>query len=178
MRKNFTALLLLIPVFALLFSCSKNQSHSTTPVDSTANNVYLDPGTVSAIINTDTFQSLNGIQAYDDTLGMIYITAKALINTDTTFFYITFPDTLAVNISHTTNFKLGFVDSVGTIYLNDTQPSTGDTLLLTTFDKATHTLAGKFSGPLTGSSKADGQLVSRVLHTSGSFNTYFNIPGK
>ena len=188
MRNNFTPLLL-IPVF--IFACSKHQSHPTTPtpVDSTNANVYLDPGTVNAIVATDTFRSFNLIHAYD-TNGFVNITAKALINNDTCGFSIGFPDTLHTNIPYanfTTHnslgvsssadiFSLGFFDDfLGTVYLSGVNNNfTGDTLVITTFDKSKHLLAGTFKATMTASTQESPSITQTAPYVTGSFNTYYN----
>jgi hypothetical protein len=174
MRNNFTPLLL-IPVF--IFACSKHQSHPTTPtpVDSTNANVYLDPGTVNAIVATDTFRSFNLIHAYD-TNGFVNITAKALINNDTCGFSIGFPDTLHTNTPVTNIFSLGFFDDfLGTVYLSGVNNNfTGDTLVITTFDKSKHLLAGTFKATMTASTQESPSITQTAPYVTGSFNTYYN----
>ena len=179
MRKNFTPLLL-IPVF--IYACSKHQSHPATPatpVDSTASTSYLDPGTVNAIIITDTFRSFNLIHAYD-TSGNVNIVARALINNDTCDFSISFADTLRTNIPYanqsTYNFSLGFFnDFLGTIYLTGVNRDfTGDTLMITNFDKSKHLLAGTFKATMTAGKSESPSITQTSAYVTGSFNTYYN----
>ena len=193
MTKTFTPLLL-IPVF--IFACSKNQSHSATPptpVDSTAANVYLDPGTVNLLILNDTFRSFNLIHAYD-TSGMVNIMARALINNDTCGFSISFPDTLHTNIAYANYiisnglggtsgadyFSLSFFDAyLGTVYLSGVNRNfAGDTLVITTFDKSRHLLAGTFKATMTAGSQENPSITQTSAYVGGSFNTYYNTSSK
>jgi hypothetical protein len=200
-RKKFTPLLL-IPIF--LFACSKHESRPVTPpppvADSTSGNAFLDPGNVTAIILTNTFRSFDLIHAYDSG-GFVNITAKALINNDTCLFSINFADTLRTNIAYTNytiidtvhigddtfetpggteNFNLGFYDDyLGTIYLSGVNKNfTGDTLVITTFDKARHLLAGTFKATMLTSTQESPVITQNSAYVTGSFNTYFNTPSK
>jgi hypothetical protein len=199
MRKNFTPLLL-IPGFILFFACSKHQTNPATPTqaDSTAANVYLDPGSVNAIILTDTFQSFKLIRAYDnDTGGLVNILARALIKNDTCSFSISFPDSLRTGIPYANystqdttsiggvsvpiqgsafNFSLGFYDDyLGTTWLTDVKNNfTGDTLVITTFDRSRHLLAGTFKATMTAGGGKSPSITQTTAYVTGSFNTYFN----
>ena len=199
MRKNFTPLLL-IPGFIAFFACSKHQMNPTAPtqVDSAAANVYLDPGSVNAIILSDTFKSFKLIQAYDaDTGGTVNIAARAVINNDTCLFSIGFPDSLRTGIAYTNyvtydtttigdirvpvtsgavNFSLGFYDDyLGTMWLTGVKNNfTGDTLVITTFDRSKHILAGTFKATMTAAREESPSVTQTTAYVTGSFNTYYN----
>jgi len=197
MRKNFTPLLL-IPGFLIFFACSKHESHPPAmPIDSTADNVYLDPGTLNALIGSDAFSSFDRTHAYD-TGGSISIMAKALVNSDTCVFSINFADTLRINIPYanymradtayigtdTFNFPKGaiyfttdFFDGYkGIVYVSGVDKYVnGDTLLITTFDKSKHLLAGTFKTTMTASTSESPYITQPIRSVTGSFNTYYNI---
>lgn len=199
MRKNFT-LLLLIPGFAAFFACTKHETNPTasTRVDSTAGNVYLDPGSLDAIIQTDTFQSFKLIQAYDnDTGGLVNILARALVKNDTCTFAISFPDSLRAGIPYTNyltpdtahigdisfstnnttiNFSLSFWDDyAGTMWYSSVKNNfTGDTLVITTFDRSKHLLAGTFKATMKAGGVKNPAIPQNNSYVTGSFNTYYN----
>jgi hypothetical protein len=190
MRNSFTALLFVLP---FSFACSKHQSLSgssstpVTPVDSFNLNVYLDPGQVNLILRTDTFHSFNLIHA-SDTLGMISIMAKGVVDADTATFTLTFPDSLQLGVPYTGHeiqfagitsvsniFLISYTTSLGAVYRNNTQPPTADTLQLTSFDKTNHTLAGSFAGTMVAVSKSGSGTTTYTANASGAFSTYFNV---
>jgi hypothetical protein len=185
-----------------LFACSKHQSHPLTPPapDSTDANVYLDPGNVNALILTDSFRSFNLIHAYDSG-GLVYITARAVVKNDTCSLAISFADTLRPNtpyanytsrdsvyIDHDTigitkgadNFSLSYFNPfLGITYLSGVNKDfTGDTLLITTFDKSNHLLTGTFKATMTASASESPAITQTSTYVTGTFNTYFNTPPK
>src|SRR6185437_10288510 len=198
MRKNFTPLLL-IPGFILFFACSKNDLHAPTPpADSTTANTYLDPGTLNATIGSTIFSSFNLIHA-EDSHGFMNIMAKALVNNDTCVFSIDFEDTLRTNTPYA-NYKIpdtayigkdtfnfahgqicfntGFFDGFkGIVYASGVNNDVnGDTLVITTFDKSRHQIAGTFKAMMTASKSESPYITQTRTYATGSFNTYYNIP--
>ena len=197
MRKIFTPLLL-IPGFITFFACSKNQTSPAAPaqpLDSTAPNLYLDPGTVTAAIGANTFSSFNLIHAADSG-GFVFIMARALVNNDTCVLDINFPDTLRTGIAYanynkpdtvyTNNdsivlfggasyFNTTFFDAYkGIVYLSGVNNHLiADTLMITNFDKSKHLLAGTFLVTLTAGTK-DPYIIQTYTGVTGSFNTYYN----
>lgn len=194
MRKNFTPLLL-IPGFIVFFACTKHESQPTTSqADSTAANVYLDPGSVNVIIANNTFSSFNLIHA-NDTGGFVNIWARALVNKDTCEFSIHFIDTLHTGVSYvnyakpdtayigndsiiftqgTSYYSLGFFDDYrGIVYLSNND-YTGNTLLITTFDRSKHLLAGTFKAVMTAGKSESPYITQASTYVTGSFNTYYN----
>lgn len=196
MRKNFTPLLL-IPGLVLFFACSKNDLHPpASPVDSTADNVYLDPGMINAVIGAKTFSSFNLTHAIDAG-GFVNIMAKALVNNDTCVFSMNFADTLHSNVAYanyetpdttyiandtiifargTIYFTADFFDGYkGIVYVSGVDKYVnGDTLVITTFDRSKHRLAGTFKATMTASTSESPYITQPVIDVTGTFNTYYN----
>lgn len=194
MRKKFTPLLL-IPGFFVFFACSKHESRPSTPIAS-ADTVFTQLGNVNATIANNNFQSLNFISAYDAN-GIMNILARAIINKDTCELSIDFSDTLHPNTAYISSltstteiigsdtfnvnsnqiyFYVGFYDTyLGTEYLSGAGKNfTGDTLVITNFDRANHLIAGTFKSTVTASRSESPYITETTADVSGAFNTNYS----